>query len=148
MVCTHSCTHTNSQINGIFFPNHKKYVILWFLYLTLCLIKLLVIKWVEVSLLRKPIISSHPLRPVFNYQLFITPVLMIADGVFVSLLSLCLHVVVCGLITLFNESASGVCLSIWHSNLISSCVSTSICTQRNKYQPSKKMTLIINHHAK
>lgn len=45
----------------------------------------LLIKLIATLLQRKPIISVHPLRPVFNYRLFISAVLIanIADGVFV-----------------------------------------------------------------
>lgn len=104
---------------------------------------LLLLKLVVTFLQRKPIISVHPPRPVFNYHLFISADLMtnIADGVFISLLSVCLSVcqdvTACGLITLFQ-------VQVWH--LILLCLfSVSICTQRHKHQQCLRFHKLSNH---
>lgn len=47
------------------------------------------IKWIAELIQKEPIIFLNPSRPVFNYQLFISVILMmdIANSVFVSQLS-------------------------------------------------------------
>ena len=114
------CTNANtSSPSWKFFQTTRK-MLFYDFPIWLCLIKLLLINWVEVSLLRKSIISFHPLRSVFTYQLFFTSLNEIESGVFVSLSKSLLIKVLAG------------CSSKPDTQTLFQCISIFIGTQRKK----------------